>query len=310
MDTNKNTRNNKLLQKQKFIIKNIRKQLQSLDDKPRNYLKDSINLINSKIGIEYLNALILFGSQNIGDTSQISDCDILIITRNSISDKTLKDLKRYFSSLEIKHGYKEQIRGFIDRIMRAFQTTTGIFVSHFITNLKSWKQKKFSKIFSVNKIFSFLFAPRKLVLQNVIASSKFLYKSNGIDKKSENRFSHPKSIEIIKSLMLNLILAMGSVSICPFAKDSIQYLLESIKWSLRAFNYYIFADSAQLTTIIDRFKYLEDSYRKKRKSEQFLHSFIRLRENPQIHFKFILKTLFMIIKIHSKPLNIEKLRKG
>lgn len=284
--------------RRKQIINKMEKNLENLNEKSKNYINDAIKLLDIKCGMENIISIILFGSQSSGIPSKISDCDLLIILNNSLSKDEIYQLNKYFLALELKHGFLNQPTGLIDRLFIAFQKATGMFVSHFIVNLKIWKKKKFYKIFNVNKIFSYLLAPRDIVFHNVINTSKILYKANNIESLTRYFYFSPKAIEMIKSIIMNYLLTVGSILVMPFSPKSIKYLLESVKWSLRTSNYYIFEDSKPLKKITSRFLSFENNTKKRRNTSQYFKTFFELRNDPKYEFGFFFKSLYRILKIH------------
>jgi hypothetical protein len=293
--------------RRKQIINKIEKNLDNLNKKSENYIKDAIKLLDIKCGMEEIISIILFGSQSSGIPSNISDCDLLIILNNSLSEDEINQLNKYFLALELKHGFLNQPTGLIDRLFIAFQKATGMFVSHFIVNFKSWKKKKFYKIFNINKIFSYLLAPRDIVFHNVINTSKVLYKANNIESLTRYFYFSPKAIEMIKSIIMNYFLTVGAILFMPFNPKSIRYLLESVKWSLRTSNYYIFEDSKPLKKITSRFLSFENNIEKKGKISQYFKTFIKLRNDPKYDFGFFFKSLYRILKIHIQGIIFRKM---
>ncbi len=298
---------NKIRAKRKEIINKLEKKSDNLDKKSKNYLKDAIKLLDIQCGIENIIYIILFGSQSSGIPSKISDCDLLIILNNSLSKNEICLLKKNFLALELKHEFREQPKGFINRISVGFQKATGMFVSHFITDLKTWTEKKFYKIFDVNKFFSYLLAPRDIILHSVIKSSIILYKANSLEILNKDSYFIPKIIEMVKSIIMNYLLTIGSLLFIPFNPVSIKYLLESIKWSLRSSNCYIFGDSESLKKISFRFIAFEKNIKKRRKTSQYFNTFIMLRDNPCYDFRFIFKSLYRVLKIHIQGIMFRKI---
>ncbi|MHA2289743.1 MAG: hypothetical protein ACXABG_13240, partial [Promethearchaeota archaeon] len=154
----------------------ISSNLIGLNEQSRNYIKDIVVLINKEIGINKIVSLLLFGSQQEElESTIVSDCDLLFIFKNRVSSHHIKEIERYFLALEIKHCFKEPTTKLTREILSVIQQSTGMFVSHFLTKQKFWEQGTFYKIFRVNRVFSALFAPRNIVLGNVIQNSTILY---------------------------------------------------------------------------------------------------------------------------------------
>ncbi|MFX1239604.1 MAG: hypothetical protein ACFE8P_18025, partial [Promethearchaeota archaeon] len=165
----------------KRILNEVYSNLESINEKSRNYINDVIVIINKKIGIDNISSIILFGSQRglekkKAERTSISDCDLLIIFNNNISNSLIKDIEKYIIVLEHKHNFREEDNsGIVSKFLNLIHSATGMFMSHFLTNEKYWKKIVFHKIFRVNNILSKLFAPTKIVLCSVAANSSILY---------------------------------------------------------------------------------------------------------------------------------------
>ncbi|MEE9378157.1 MAG: hypothetical protein V3V33_08985, partial [Candidatus Lokiarchaeia archaeon] len=185
--------------------------------------------------------------------------------------------------------------------------TTGIFMSHFLTKKRYWDDIIFHKIFRVNKVFSAVFAPRKIVLGNILLNSSILY---GDDLREEVRPKIQITVqEMFRSTVMNLMISLFSIAI-SFLKNlnPTKYQLEAIKWSLKASNFYCFRDSENLNNLTKRFISFE---RKKlqSKASRFFSEFLRLRNSPRNNMAFMIRCPIRIIKIHIKAISYKKLVK-
>ncbi|MFX0022301.1 MAG: hypothetical protein ACFE9S_08230 [Candidatus Hermodarchaeota archaeon] len=282
--------------------------LYGINEQSCNYIKDIITLINKEIGINKILSILLFGSQlSKTEASTISDCDLLIIFKNRVSNHHIKEIEKYFISLEIKHNFREFNNNLSKRILGVINQTTGIFVSHFLTKKRYWEDVIFHKIFRVNKVFSFVFAPRKIVLGNVLINSSILY---GDDLREDIRPKIQITMpEMIRSTVMNLMISLFSLTI-SLLKDlkPTKYQLEAIKWSLKASNYYCFRDSPNLKKITERFI----SFEKKKlqeKASRFFSEFLELRRSPRNSLNFMIRSPIRIVKIHTKAILFKKLIK-
>jgi predicted nucleotidyltransferase len=284
----------------------ISSNLKGLSEQSRNYIKDIVVLINREIGINKIASILLFGSQQAEkENTIVSDCDLLFIFKNRVSSRHIKEIERYFIALEIKHNFKEPISKLTRDVLSVIQQSTGMFVSHFLTKQKFWEQGTFYKIFRVNRVFSALFAPRNIVLGNVIQNSTILY---GDDLRNILRPKIKISIrEIFRSTIMNLFISFFALLIGPNKElNSIKYQLEAIKWSLKASNYYCYEDSELLDKIVKRFISFE-KVKKREKAERFYLRFLELRHKPSNDLKFMIHTPFRILRIHMKAILFRKL---
>ena len=290
-------------------IKNeIKSQLENLSTQSRNYINDIVVLINKEIGINKILSIILFGSQRAAskEFTEVSDCDLLIIFKDRVSNRHIREIEKYFIALEIKHNFREFNFKLVNKLLSVVQQTTGMFISHFLTKRKYWEDAKFHKIFNVNKFFSKLFAPRKIVLCSVIDNSNILYGKDLRDI-TLKRVSIPP-FDMIKSTAMNLMISLFSIIIIPFKKlKPMKYQLEAVKWALRASNYYSFEDSEPLEKLVKRFMLLEKMTINKRHARMFYKRFLDLRKEPRMDIGFMLRCPLRILKIHVKGILFKKM---
>ena len=280
--------------------------LRDINEQSRNYIKDILTLVNKEIGINKILSMILFGSQRAkSEVTEVSDCDLLIIFKDRVSNHHIKEIEKYFIALEIKHKFREYNTKLTRKILGVIQQTTGIFVSHFLTKRKYWEEGNFHKIFRVNRVFSAAFAPRNIVLGNVLSNSTTLYGDDLRDKlRSKLRITF---IEMIKSTIMNLMISFFSIIISLFRKlDPTKYQLEAIKWALKASNFYCYRDAGTLETITKRFISFERPRFQKR-AQRFYSKFIHLRKAPLEDMNFMLRCPIRIVRIHLKAIAYQKL---
>ncbi|MHA1986242.1 MAG: hypothetical protein ACW98D_06360 [Promethearchaeota archaeon] len=285
----------------------LEENLNGINQQSRNYIKDILTLINKEVGINKVLSIILFGSQRAqcSDSTAVSDCDLLIIFKDRVSNHHIREIEKYFIALEFKHNFREFSTKLSKRILGVLSQTTGIFVSHFLTKKKYWEDANFHKIFRVNRVFSAAFAPRNIVLGNVISNSTTLYGDDLRDNlKSKIQINF---IEMIKSTIMNLMISFFSIVISLFRKlDPTKYQLEAIKWALKASNFYCYRDVKDLEEITKRFISFEKP-RSKKRAERFFNKFINLRKSPLEDMNFMLRSPIRIIKIHLKAIAYQKL---
>jgi len=284
--------------------------LKNISKRSRDYIKDVIVLINKEIGVNKISSIMLFGSQRSEkeeESTIISDCDLLFIFKDRVSNRHIKEIEKHFMALEVKHKFKHSNTSIIRYILNILQYSTGMFVSHFLTRKKFWDQGNFHKIFRVNRFIAALFAPRNIVLSNVLDNSTVLY---GEDLRNNIKPQIKITVkEMFKSTVMNLFIAFFALLIAPFKKlTSIIYQLEAIKWTLRTSNYYCFKDTETLNNIISRF-ILFESLNSQSKAKLFFENFLKLRKNPKNVFFFMLRSPLRIIKVHIKAIIYKKLVK-
>ena len=269
------------------------------------YINDLITFLNKKIGKENIISVMLFGSNTYAnDASKISDCDLLVILSDNISDSKIKSLEKFFSELEIKHELRARQNSLINTVVQVIEKSTGMYISHFITRKSHWFAKKFAKIFRVNRIFAYLFAPRNLVLKSMISSSEIIL---GKDLRYINDDLSITSFGMIKSIILNLFISIFAILFDPIYDKSLKYELEAIKWSLKASNIYLFNDTCELKKMANRFVKLNKN---SKGLASFFKRFLYLRNLPiKRSFGYSFLAPINILKIHMLGLSYKKLIK-
>ncbi len=288
--------------RRKFSLKSIEK---ISNQKVIGYINDLIRFLKKKVGSDKIISVILFGSNTyLNDTSKISDCDILVILSDDISDTEINSLEKYFFELEIKHELNIKPKNFLDSVLKIIEKSTGMYVSHFVTRKSYWLTKKFAKIFRVNRIFAYMFAPRNIVIKSMISSSIILL---GEDLRYIDNEITITSFGMIKSILLNLIISVFSIGFGLFYKNNLKYELEAIKWSIKASNFYLFNDTCEISKTIKRFIKLSNQ---NKLLISFFKRFLYLRHHPNRRsFGHFFLTPINILKIHILGLSYKKLIK-
>ena len=299
-----------IIERNRKIKDKISSKLDGINNQSRNYIKDIITLVNKEIGVNKILSILLFGSQRANsneEVSTVSDCDLLIIFKDRVSNRHIKEIEKYFISLEIKHKFREYSDHLSKKILGVINQTTGIFMSHFLTKKRYWDEFIFHKIFRVNKVFSSVFAPRNIVLGNILLNSSILYGDDlreGVRPKIQITMQ-----EMFRSTVMNLMISLFSIAI-SFLKNlnPTKYQLEAIKWSLKASNYYCYRDSENLNNITERFISFERP-RLQPKASRFFSEFLQLRKTPRNNMAFMIRCPLRIVKIHLKAILYRKLIK-
>jgi hypothetical protein len=260
------------------------------------YLSEFIALASKFFGLKNIISGILFGSHTKNDVIPISDCDLLLVVDNSIERKEIDRYRPLFNALGIKHGLRKQPTNIIDKILTHIENHTGMFVNYFISSSKDFKEKNATRIFSVSTILGWLLAPLKIVLGSSIQNA---YTFFGKDLVSDWVPEIPRATQIIKSLIMNIILVLGSLFIAPVTRTAGKYILEASKWTLYASYYYLFQESPVISSAIEAFKQMGVS-------NPFLLRFRYYRHKNSVNAKFFLENLFQIIKIHIKALEFRE----
>lgn len=237
---------------------------------------------------EKISSVILFGSFARGDNTEFSDLDLLIVFKNNTSEEIISNINKTLTELENRHDFFEQPEGILEKLIYSLKRRTGMSVSHFVCKEEDIKKRNFCEMFSTDKYLSFLIAPGDLVLNNIGEDGIVLY-----GKPLTKELPRPVEISsMLKSLIMNLSTATGSLAIAPFYQNALKLSAEAVKWSLLAIHQYLTQRSGGVEEAISYLKKYEvyDS--------KTLEEFKSLRTQPRDNPLFIFKAPSLIIKLH------------
>ncbi|MHA1728888.1 MAG: nucleotidyltransferase domain-containing protein [Promethearchaeota archaeon] len=301
-----------------FFSKKIEK-INSLSPQLKPYLIDIYTIIDKYIGFRNIYSIILFGSHVIGDNTNDSDCDLLIIIKDKFyrnkSRLYLKNLEKVFLIAEKKNGFGfigQKNGNMIDIILNVVERSTGMYSSHFICRKSAWNKQIFSKIFGVNRVLASFLAPGGIVLKGVKSSNIVLFGVSDSNSDSDSDFDKKKVLnfkpetkfyQIIKSLMMNEFTAISSIILLPLLR-SIKYSLESFKWSIK--NSYIFLLNRTATI-----KKISELFERISLKKSIFSRFIQLREGTRSFpdIKFTLFVPYYVLMIHLSAIRYKKIFK-
>ena len=276
-------------------------QISHLPTKIQGYIREIVGTTEALLGRNSISAVLLFGSasNSLDQFSKISDVDLMVIVKNSISNRRIKEIKPILTGIVIKHRYRIYNKNWHARILQIVEKNTGMFCSFFISTEANWKDSKFTKIFSTNPILTNLLAPHKIVIDSMRAGTSVLYNANTEIIELEPIYKSYPITQILKSLLLNLLMSIGTLFILIFNKNYVKYILESIKWSIRSCDFYLNQEINPLSEILR-------NYTKLGIEGDFLQKFLDLRKKPTQDLFFCLKVPYNIIKIHLITLKFKK----
>jgi hypothetical protein len=201
------------------------------------YLSDAILLSKRLFGRNNVVAGIIFGSRVKSGMSKMWDYDIILLVSNEISRNQIICSRKYFDALVVKHGLKDENHGIIEKILHKVEKITGMFVNYFICNINAFNKGNAIEIFSVSHFLGKLLAPMKIVIGSALLKHEIFF---GTVNKQKWEFEKLKVFEVVKSLIMHVLLILGSLIIAPISKSGRKYVLEACKWSLYACFYYMF----------------------------------------------------------------------
>ncbi len=270
----------------------------SLPDRVTSYLDDVIKLLEHKLGQQTVLCGIIFGSHiREAGSKPVSDCDVLVVVKDEVPRAGIVAVQPYLRALEIKHGFARYHSGLVDGILRVVESSTGMFVSHFICREADLRRHDFSRIFNTNKFVTLALAPWKIVMGSVGNNSRLFY---GTDLRRFLQEIRPGPIQIVKSLLMNYCLSLGNIAIYPLRKTNYKYTLEAVKWAVSAGGYYLFGNGNNIGKLVPIFANLGISPR-------FMEQFLHYRDAPRRDPKFALRAPWIITKLHALTLRLKKL---
>ncbi len=257
------------------------------------YVKIATSLAKRTLG-DNLVSIILFGSLARCEATKISDVDLLIVVRRF--DHNTKKLEKILRLLSIKLGLTFIPQGFFGRLFYALSNATGMFRPAFIAERESIRNWEFEEVFNTSKFMSRVLAPKESVKSTIMSSYHVLY---GEDPFAPLTLREPSYIEVIKSLLMNMLLATCSFVLIPFHRETYRFIYEAIKWSL--FNYsYIAGIAPMISDLTIRF----------RNPIKFgIKYFVDTRNNGRLNPALLAYAIPTILKIHMASLRkLKKLR--
>jgi predicted nucleotidyltransferase len=189
--------------------------------------------------VNELVSIVLFGSMiNLGEKKSIdsTDVDLLVIVKDNCSVTIFNKIKQSLPAIEgvfFSRYRKDEIS-----LFKGFQSATGMFVNVFVCRYSDFRERKF-RVFNVNRIMGKL-APQNSVWWSIQNQHKIIW--------GENVFRHWETFplltlgDLIRSFLMNWLLATGALFFFPFYSQSVKFSMEAMKWSLFTWrNYYQFS---------------------------------------------------------------------
>ena len=265
-------------------------------DYEANYIRDIVTLTEKKLGPAIIKAVIIFGSVAQQQTCHISDVDLLLIVDDQVPSKNIRSLIGYLRTIEIKHGFAQYPDNIFSTILNIVESTTGMFRSFFIARESDWFKGSFASIFGTSRFFTKILAPDQIVLNSVICGSRVIF---GDPKYISIRF--PISVfQLIKSIMMDLTVSIGTLVILPLNPKNMKYVLEAFKWALRSGFFYLFEKTEKLI-LIQQF-FLKIGF-----SKRLLDKLNAYRTKLKMDIGFALSIPYQIVNVHNLALKYKKI---
>ncbi len=262
-----------------------------LPQKVQSYIIEAYSLSQRILGNDSVKGIVLFGSHarnGVERPSNVSDIDLIIKIGESVDPSKLQLLDASLDALEIKHGLRGPPNSLFSKFLRVVEKTTGMFVSHFMVREKDWRRCDFAKIFRVNSLLSRILAPERIVLKSMSLDCVSIC-GEGLCSQ-ESIIIH--TADVLKSMVMNFVLCLAGNFLFPFVKGSEKYILEAIKWSLRAGHFYLQERNEGIGSVVAFF--IRCGF-----DPGYLRDFLQYREKKgAVSVWFRLKSVKKVIEIH------------
>lgn len=203
----------------------------------KKYIHVARGIVESIIGKDKIKSIVLFGSFARNEARKNSDVDLLfIVSRNTPEELISKARKKlYLLSVKTNPQFGE---GFFSKMLWSLNMNTGIKISGFVCGEDDIMKWNFPRIFGSNKLMSKLLAPRKAVLYTIRHSYKLLFGEDIIAKIPQEKGNlEVDKLEIVKSFVMNTLLALGGLLLTMLYEPAHIYCWEAMKWTLLAYSY-------------------------------------------------------------------------
>ncbi|MFX0183518.1 MAG: hypothetical protein ACFE95_10595 [Candidatus Hodarchaeota archaeon] len=255
----------------------------------RKYLNTVISFLEKKY-VNELISIVLFGSMiNLGEkkNKEYTDVDLLVIVRDNCSVTLFNKIKQ--SLLAIEDVFFSFYRENEISIFKGLQSATGMFVNIFVCRYSDFRERKF-RVFNVNRIMEKL-APQNSVWWSIHKQHRIIWGENVF--RNWETFPVLTIGDLIRSFLMNWLLAVGALFFSPFYSQSAKFSMESMKWSLFTWRNYcrlpLFTPNQLIKIFSRRASILE---------LQALSGFVEYRRKKTFNTHFPLLAMIFVILIH------------
>jgi len=234
-------------------------------------------------------SIVLFGSKvkNIETRSSSTDVDLIVILNDECPKNVIREIRQSLFIFEKRFISSSQ--GVISPFFKGLQSATGMIVNFFICKYSEFKARSF-KVFNINPIMR-VFAPKNSVWWSILKQHKVIWGKNVF--KEWDSLPQLTKVDLIQSLIMNWLLAMGALFFYPFYPKIAKFSMEAIKWSLFTWRNYkelLVYSPNQIT----RYYSSQASVIEQRA----LSEFVKFRYQKKSGKYFPLLALFLVISVH------------
>ncbi len=256
-------------------------------------------------------ALFLFGSlshawDKANCVDGTSDVDLLVIVADDVASQARKALPELNALQQLLANNVSKRRGIISSILRVVESQTGMHESIFLSRERDFKDVRFARIFKTNRLLSWLLAPTSIVFGSALCHMTRVHGNGDIEgsvRSMQSTIRHEKHLlpDLMRSLLMNAVLAMGSAVLLPLTKRATRYAVEATKWSMYAATYSMVGERPSKPSQKRFFSSLGVN-------AAFLGRWLQLSQHYVPDVKFTLATLWNVIRIHALGFKIKKIR--
>ena len=255
----------------------------SLSEQSRAYLE----ALAATLEADEVASILLFGSVVSGETTTISDVDLVVVLESDASaaalDRVAADCDR-LAAAYLDVGTDD--RSTLERVL---ERATGMFRSGFVTTEAAVRAGEFPAVFNTSSIAPFV-APWRTVLFGVFETGITIYGSpvrpqwEAVGTPTEYRYR-----ELCRSLLITVALAAAQSGYCLVSSRAIDYSLEAAKWTAYNCAFHLEEEPpGSLDRALDRLP-VPDWYRRR---------FTTLRSEPGLDLGFVLVTPLVLVYAH------------
>ena len=188
---------------------------------------------------------MLFGSVVKGGAIRgLSDLDVVLVLLDSVSDEQLKSLEAELIKLTESHGIATPESAAFKGIPGFVMREAGMFKSCFVCRERDLRSFDFSRVFGANLFLTKLIVPSSIVLGDVLSAARTVY---GRDVVSSLRIPRPTRLDVLRSMLMNELLAALAVFYYPFSENATKLAMEAVKWSVYNASYVLTGESKSLS---------------------------------------------------------------
>lgn len=213
----------------------------------RGFLLHVLRILATRLDAsEY--GLFAFGSINsMADASRYSargtsDVDTLVVVADKVAKAVRKDTWKVLNAVErawFDGGNGKGVKALLAIILRCIERQTGMHENVFMCTERAIREASFARIFRTNKLLSRLLAPTSIVTGSALSRVRFLHGNDQfagmLDAvRTRAMVRDDLVVDLVKSLVMNLALALGGIVLLPLTARATRYAIEATKWSMYA----------------------------------------------------------------------------